>query len=146
MKQGLSYLGSRAGVGIALNPQNGEVLALVSLPSFDNNKIKAEDLIDSSKPLFNRAVSGFYAPGSTIKPLVAFGALKEEIIAPEKEILSIGYIEIPNPYYPDRPSRFVDWKPHGWVNLYSALARSSNVYFYEVGGDLAIKKDWESRS
>ena len=140
MKQGLSYLGSRAGVGIALNPQNGEVLALVSLPSFDNNKIKAEDLIDSSKPLFNRAVSGFYAPGSTIKPLVAFGALKEEIIAPEKEILSIGYIEIPNPYYPDRPSRFVDWKPHGWVNLYSALARSSNVYFYEVGGGFGDQK------
>ena len=52
MKQGLSYLGSRAGVGIALNPQNGEVLALVSLPSFDNNKIKAEDLIDSSQAAF----------------------------------------------------------------------------------------------
>ena len=140
LRQGLNYLGSRAGVGIALNPQNGEVLALVSLPSFDNNKIKAEDLIDSSKPLFNRAVSGFYAPGSTIKPLVAFGALKERIIAPEKEILSIGYIEIPNPYYPDRPSRFVDWKPHGWVNLYSALARSSNVYFYEVGGGFGDQK------
>ncbi|MDP3014950.1 MAG: penicillin-binding protein 2 [bacterium] len=140
LKQGLNYLGSRAGVGIALNPQNGEVLALVSLPSFDNNKIKSEDLVDSSKPLFNRAVSGFYAPGSTIKPLVAFGALKEGIIAPEKEILSIGYIEIPNPYHPDQPSRFVDWKPHGWVNLYSALARSSNVYFYEIGGGFGDQK------
>lgn len=140
LKQGLNYLGSRAGVGIALNPQNGEVLALVSLPSFNNNKIKAEDLINPSKPLFNRAISGFYAPGSTIKPLVAFGALKEGIITPEKEILSIGYIEIPNPYHPDQPSRFVDWKPHGWVNLYSALARSSNVYFYEVGGGFGDQK------
>lgn len=140
LEQGLNYLGSRAGVGIALNPQNGEVLALVSLPSFDNNKIKAEDLINPSKPLFNRAISGVYTPGSTIKPLVAFGALKEGIIAPEKEIFSIGYIEIPNPYHPDQPSRFVDWKPHGWVNLYSALARSSNVYFYEVGGGFGGQK------
>lgn len=140
LKHGLNYLGSRAGVGIALNPQNGEVLALVNLPSFDNNKIKAEDLANSSKPLFNRAVSGAYTPGSTIKPLVAFAALKEGIIAPEKEILSIGYIEIPNPYHPDQPSRFVDWKPHGWVNLYSALARSSNVYFYEIGGGFGEQK------
>ena len=140
LKERLDYLGSRAGVGIALNPQNGEVLALVNLPSFDNNKIKAEDLINSSKPLFNRAISGVYTPGSTIKPLVAFAALNENIISPEKEILSIGYIEIPNPYYPNQPSRFVDWKPHGWVNLYSALARSSNVYFYEVGGGFGDQK------
>lgn len=140
LRERLNYLGSRAGAGIALNPQNGEILALINLPSFDNNKIKTEDLINPSKPFFNRAISGVYAPGSIIKPLVAFAVLAENIISPEKEIFSAGYIEIPNPYYPDKPSRFLDWKPHGWVNLYSAIARSSNVYFYEVGGGFGNQK------
>lgn len=146
LRQGLISLGRQSGVGLAINPQTGEVLALVSLPSFNNNKITSEILIDSSKPLFNRAVSGVYNPGSTIKPLVALAALNEGVINATKEIFSAGYIEIPNPYFPDKPSRFLDWKPHGWVNLYSAIARSSNVYFYSVGGGygdikgLGIKK------
>ncbi len=134
LKQQLENLGKQAGVGIAINPQNGEILALVSLPSFDNNKIKTELLIDPNKPFFNRAISGNYSPGSTIKPLLALAALKENIITPEKEIFSPGYLEIPNPFYPDKPSRFLDWKRHGWVDLYSAIARSSNVYFYTIGG------------
>lgn len=136
LKEGLNFVGSRSGVGIALNPQNGEVLALVSLPSFDNNKISPEELANPYKPFFNRAVSGAYPPGSTIKPLVALAALKEGVVSREEEIFSRGYIEVPNPYNPDQPSRFVDWKPHGWVNLYSAIARSSNVYFYALGGGL----------
>jgi len=140
MKEALNYLGSPAGAGIVLNPQNGEVLALVSLPSFDNNHLESELFNNSYKPFFNRAISGIYTPGSTIKPLVAFAALKENIITPEKEIFSAGYLEIPNPYHPDQPSRFLDWKPHGWVNLYSAIARSSNVYFYEVGGGFSDQK------
>ena len=134
LKQALNNLGSQAGVGLALNPQNGEILALVSLPSFNNNKIEREVLNSPYKPFFNRAISGVYTPGSTIKPLVAFAALNENVITPDKEIFSPGYLEIPNPYYPDKPSRFLDWKPHGWVNLYSATARSCNVYFYTVGG------------
>ncbi len=134
LRQGLNYLGSQAGVGIALNPQNGEILALFSLPSFDNNQIAGEVLASPYKPFFNRAISGAYSPGSTIKPLVAFAALAEKVINPEKEIFSPGYLDIPNPYNPDQPSRFLDWRPNGWVNLYSAIARSCNVYFYEVGG------------
>ncbi len=134
LKQTLANLGSPAGVGIAMNPQNGEVLALISLPSFDNNKITSSDLIGSFKPLFNRAISGVYSPGSTIKPLVAYAALKENTINPQRQIFSRGYIEVPNPYFPDKPSRFLDWKAHGWVDMYSALARSSNVYFYVLGG------------
>lgn len=134
LKEGIAVNGERGGVGIALNPKNGEVLALVNLPSFDNNKITSENLVDSYKPLFDRAISGVYTPGSTIKPLVAVAALKEKIITPERQIFSAGYIEIPNPYNPDQPSRFLDWKPHGWVDLRSAIARSSNVYFYTVGG------------
>jgi len=134
LKQTLVNLGSPAGVGIAMNPQNGEVLTLVNLPSFDNNKITSSDLINPLKPLFNRAISGVYSPGSTIKPLVAYAALKENIISPDRQIFSRGYIDVPNPYFPDKPSRFLDWKAHGWVDMYSALARSSNVYFYALGG------------
>lgn len=140
--EALDSLGSRAAVGIALNPQNGEVLSLVSLPSYNNNIFgktghnteKLRLLNSSSKPLFNRSVSGIYSPGSTIKPLMALAALNEGVVDIKTQVYSAGYIEIPNPYYPDQPSIFLDWKPHGWVNLYSALAKSSNIYFYAVGG------------
>ncbi len=141
---GLRALGRDSGVGIAINPQNGEVLALVSFPSFDNNLFavnrfreeKARILTSSSKPLFNRAISGLYTPGSVIKPLVALAALREKIVTSNISVFSKGFIEVPNPYNPDQPSRFVDWKPHGWVDLHSALARSSNIYFYAIGGGL----------
>ncbi|PIR43968.1 hypothetical protein COV23_02455 [Candidatus Wolfebacteria bacterium CG10_big_fil_rev_8_21_14_0_10_31_9] len=135
LKSQIENMNSAGGVGIIINPQNGEVLSLISLPSFDNNKITSIDVTDSiRRPLFNRAVSGLYSPGSTIKPLVATAMLMEKTVSPLKEILSIGYILIPNPYHPESPSKFVDWKAQGWVNMYSALAKSSNVYFYEVGG------------
>ncbi len=133
LKTALAFLGRDSGVGIALDPQNGEVLAMVSMPTFDNNQI-AKYLNGRSQPLFNRAISGQYTPGSAIKPLVALAALREKIVEPDFQVLSTGSIEIPNPYDPENPSRFLDWKAHGWVDLYSALARSSNVYFYEVGG------------
>lgn len=135
LANGLAALGRDAGVGIAINPKNGEILALISLPSFDNNKV-AKYLNSRSQPLFNRAISGAYNPGSTIKPLVALAALKEGVANQDLQILSIGYIEIPNPYDLESPSRFVDWKPHGWVDVHSALAKSSNVYFYALGGGL----------
>ena len=133
LQSGLASLGRDSGVGLAMNPKTGEILSLISLPSFDNNNLK-KYLNAPHQPLFNRVISGSYNPGSTIKPLVALAALKENVVTPDFSVLSIGYIELPNPFNPDQPSRFVDWKPHGWVNLHSALARSSNVYFYEIGG------------
>lgn len=133
MLEGLGSLGRTSGVGLAVNPKNGEVLALLSFPSFDANNV-FNYLSDSNRPLFNRAVSGLYSPGSTIKPVHGIAALSEGVVTREKQIFSAGFIEIPNPFYPDKPSIFVDWKPHGWVNIHSALARSSNVYFYVVGG------------
>lgn len=135
LRSGLLTLGREAGVGLAIDPRNGEILALISLPSFDNNRVP-EFLNAKNQPLFNRAISGAYAPGSTIKPLVAVAALKEEVITPDFQVLSLGAIEIPNPYNPEKPSRFLDWKAHGWVNLYSAIARSSNIFFYALGGGL----------
>ncbi len=132
-KEGLASLGRTSGVGMAMDPRTGEVLALVSLPSFDNND-PAAYLSDPQKPLFNRAISGVYSPGATIKPLVELAALLERLIAPDFSVYSPGYLELPNPYDPEHPNRFLDWRPQGRVNLYSALARSSNVFFYVVGG------------
>jgi len=132
-KQGLDQLNRNSGAGIAMNPKTGEILALLSFPSYDNNR-PADFLKNKNQPLFNRAVSGIYSPGSIIKPFVAAAALNEGVVEPADSLYSAGYLEIPNPYYPDRPSRFLDWKPHGYVDVFSALAKSSNVYFYIVGG------------
>lgn len=136
LQRALRETGSKAAVGIALNPQNGEVLSLFSIPSFNNNRILPEDLSSPLYSMFNRAVSGTYSPGSTIKPLHGIAALKENIVAPLEEIFSRGHITVDNPYDLQNPYRFVDWKPHGWVDLYSAIARSSNIYFYSVVGGL----------
>lgn len=142
LQQGLSSLNRNIGVGLALNPQTGEVLALINLPSYDNNifgqtgknKEKQELFNSPHQPLFNRAIGGFYNPGSTIKPLVGLAALEEKVIDPQTYIFSPGYMDVPNPYDPSKPTRFLDWRYQGDVNLASALAQSSNVYFYNVGG------------
>lgn len=142
MRARLLSLGRTKGVGLAMNPQNGEILAMLNFPVFDNNILslggrnseKQAILTARDKPLFNRATAGFYSPGSTIKPLVGVAALKEGVITPSKEIFSPGYIDIPNPYKPDEPTRYLDWQYQGYVNLASALAQSSDVYFYELGG------------
>ena len=68
------------------------------------------------------------------------GALAEKIISPGKKILSTGSISIPNPYFPDQPTIFRDWKAHGWVDMRMAIAVSSDVYFYEVGGGYGDQK------
>ena len=102
-------------------------------PGFNTDEI-ATYLNDRDKTLFTRAVSGLYNPASTIKPLHATAALYEGVIRPEAKIFSAGYLEVPNPFFPANPSIFKDWRAHGWVDVRSALARSSNVYFYEIGG------------
>jgi len=136
--------GERGAVGIVMDTQTGELLSLVSYPGFDNNAFSAgisqeyySFLVNSkSQPLFNRIVGGAYNPGSTLKPLMAAAGLEENLINPDKKIETHGYISIPNPYNPDSPSIFPDWKNHGYVNMYDAIARSSNVYFYILGGGL----------
>lgn len=120
---------------VAINPKNGAVLALVSFPSYNNN-LFAEGisngdydrlLSDEMKPLFNKAISGEYPPGSTIKPLIGAAALQENIISPSRIIVGGEAIYIGS-------YRFLDWKVHGPVNLVKAIAQSCNVYFYTVGG------------
>ncbi len=132
-QQSLQELERHAGTGIAMNPKTGEILAMVSFPSFNNNE-PVKYLRAPNQPLFNRAVSGVYSPGSTIKPLMALAGLKEKVMDTNFEVYSPGYLEIPNPYNPENPSRFLDWRVNGLVNLHSALARSSNIYFYVIGG------------
>lgn len=129
-------------VFIALNPQNGKILSLVSLPGFDNNLFSRgisiadyNSLITSPlKPLFNRAVAGKYSPGSSIKPFLGAAALEENIITQKTGILSTGSIFIGS--NPETAFVFRDWKEggHGWVNIIDAIAQSVNTFFYTIGG------------
>jgi penicillin-binding protein 2 len=144
LTSGLQSLGRKIGIGLALDPQTGQVLSLVNLPGFDNNlfsqtgqgtKDELNKLFSSAdKPLFDRAVNGFYNPGSTIKPFMGVAALTDGVIDPNRTIFSNGYLLVPNPYNSSTPSKYLDWRYQGPVNLSSALAQSSDVYFYEVGG------------
>ena len=133
---------AKKGAGVALDPRSGKILALASLPSYDNNLlakgISQEEYLklfnNPSQPFFNRAISGQYPPGSTIKPFVGAAALEEKIVAPNKTIIDSGTLVIPNQYNPEVVYRFPDWKIHGPVNIYSAIAQSCDIYFYQVGG------------
>lgn len=130
------------GAAVFLDINSGEIVALSSVPEFDPNiltqgadlSIVQNLLNNQGRPFFNRAVSGLYPPGSIVKPAIAAGALAENIIDPEKKILSTGSISLPNPYDAARPNVFPDWKAHGWVDMRRAIAVSSNVYFYAIGG------------
>jgi len=144
----LDRIGSKKAVGIAMDPRNGEVLALASFPNFDNNLFqKGADsnalqsvLTDKKQPLFNRAIAGRYLTGSTIKPFLASGALEEKIISPSKKIYCEGGIYIPNPYDPTKGQRFTDMHTHGWVDIKKAIAESCNVFFYTVAGGYGDQK------
>ncbi len=120
---------------IAIDPRNGGVRALVSVPSFDNNLfsggIGQEDynklLHNPNRPLFNRAVSGEYPPGSTFKPVVALAALNEGTVSENLILQCKGGIKVGEWYFPD-------WKTHGPTDIKKAIAESCNVYFYAIGG------------
>lgn len=128
--------------GAIMDVVTGEVYALASYPAFDPELVSSGEDSDAigayvsneNAPFLDRAITGLYTPGSVVKPFVALAALEEGVISPEKKLLSTGSISIPNPYNPDIPSVFKDWKAHGWVDMREALAVSSDVYFYEVGG------------
>ncbi len=130
------------GSGILMDVNTGEVHALVSYPEYDPNVLSsggpssviASYQTNSRRVYLDRAVSGLYTPGSIVKPMEAAGALSDGNVTPEQGIVSTGSISIPNPYDPSRPSIFKDWKAHGWVDARRAIAVSSDVYFYAVGG------------
>lgn len=135
----------QGGSGILMDVETGEVHALVSYPEFDPNVLSsggpsstiAAYQTDKRQVFLDRAVGGLYTPGSIIKPLEAAGAISDGNVTPEQGIVSTGSISIPNPYNPSKPSIFKDWKAHGWVDARRAIAVSSDVYFYAVGGGYA---------
>jgi len=138
-------LGEQRGAVVALNPQNGEILALVSSPSYDGNGFskgltQAEfDLLlfDLDKPLLNRAITGLYPPGSTVKPMIGLAGLELGKTNKAHSSFCPGFYKLPDN---ERPYR--DWKRtgHGHVNLYSAITESCDVYFYELALELGIDK------
>lgn len=140
-------IGYDRGVVIAMNPQTGEVLAMVSWPTYDNSRFaRAIDYPyydqvsqDPLHPLFNQAVNSLYPPGSIFKVITATAVLEEDIVTPEYTIFDPGEIQLENRYYPNDPEQtqtFVCWLEagHGDVDLVHALAWSCDVYFYKVGG------------
>jgi penicillin-binding protein 2 len=132
----------KAGAAVALDPRNGDILSLVSIPSFNNSELsqgmdqeKFTNLVESpNRQFFNRPISGTYPPGSTFKPIVAIGALEEKIISPEKGFNCEGFLRVANVYNQNISYVFRDWKTHGWTTLQKAIAQSCNVYFYMIGG------------
>ncbi len=132
-------IGSEVASAVAIDPRTGGVLAMVSYPGFDNNAFSGgtglDDIFqDPRNTLFNRVIAGTYSVGSTIKPLIGLAALEEGIISATKQFHSPGYLSLPNPWNPSEPSIFADLAPNGWYDVRRAIALSSNVYFYIVGG------------
>jgi len=138
-------LGDRAGAVVAMDPNDGSVLALVSKPAFDPNLfvhgITSQDyqaiLKSPDRPLFNRAIQGGYEPGSTFKPFVGLAGLELGVITRDKRIFSTGSFYLEGL---DRPFR--DWLKggHGWVDIYSALEQSVNTYFYQLALNIGIDR------
>jgi len=125
-----------------MDVRTGEVLALVSLPTFDPNifsrPLRPEELAaltdNPGKPLLNHATAENFAPGSTFKTIVAAAALQEGVARPDTTFVSQGYIVIPNEIDPNAVYVCEDWSRLGRLDMYRALAMSSNVYFYYLAG------------
>ena len=131
----------RAGCGVALDIETGDVLAMVSTPSFDPNMFREDDgeeyisnlRKDFAKPFMNKAIEGLYPPGSTFKIVVALAALESGAITPREKIFCPGYWD-----YGDRRYHCWEDKGHGWVDLAKALKHSCDIYFYQVALRIGI--------
>jgi penicillin-binding protein 2 len=136
--------GFRSGAAAIMNVHTGEILALTSYPSFDPEVMADGDDValineynnDDRLPFLNKVISGAYTPGSIVKPFVAYAALENGVVSQNTIIYSNGSLVIPNPYDPSNPSRFNDWRSQGAMTIREAIAFSSNVYFYIIGGGL----------
>ena len=140
-----SGISGARGAVVAMDPRNGEVLALVSSPTFDPNVfavgMSAAEFSalnqDPDRPLFNRAVRGTYPPGSTIKPQLAIAALETGATNLERKSMCYGFFRLPNSTH-----RYRDWKPegHGEVDIHDAIEQSCDVYFYEISNEIGIDR------
>lgn len=134
-----------AGVAIAMDPRNGEILAMASLPTYDNqlfvDGISQEQFDaymdpESFQPLLDKAIAGQYPPGSTLKPLLACAGLQEGVITPEKTFTCKGHIRVPWSWDESQGNTYPCWlydTGHGEVDLYRGIAESCDIYFYNVG-------------
>ena len=145
-----AYLGElriTSGVVIAMNPQTGEILAMVSYPTYENNRMARiipsyyyQQLnADVRNPLLNQAVGAELPAGSVFKLATALGALNEEVVTPEQVITTPPEIQLANKYTPNDPGNsktYVDWKDEGFgeLDFLGGISNSSNVYFYQLGG------------
>ena len=138
---------SSNGVAIAMNPKTGEILALVSYPTFENNRMARlipayyyEQLQnDPNRPLFNHAISAEHPPGSVYKLAAAIGAMNEEVLPPTKSLTCPGRISILEKYSPNDPGTPRDYvcydeRGHGKSNYLRAIEQSCDIYFYKISG------------
>lgn len=133
------------GAAMAVDPRNGEVLAMVSLPGFDPNPFVGgigrrayAELVDSpERPLFNRVVQGGYEPGSTLKPLLVVAGLDLGVVRATDTVLSTGQYQLPG-----HSQVYRDWRPggHGRIDAREAIAQSVNTYFYRLAVDMGIDR------
>ena len=136
-------MAEKKGSVVAMDPRNGEILAMISMPSFNPTAISLGlsqsdfDKLnrDKKKPLFNRATAGQYPPGSTVKPMLALGALDMGIVDSEYYLPCEGEFKLPNYSRP-----FKDWATHGSVNAKRAIQASCDVYFYETAVEMGIER------
>jgi len=143
MKWGMKAAGLKRGVIIAMNPQTGEVLALVSLPSYDNNLFAkgisneafGKLINDKNKPLTNHAVQAHYPPGSTYKLVAGTGALQDKKITPKTKIRTAGYLRLGG-------TNFYDWNRRGFgmCDMNCGFGHSSDTYFFQLAGMLGADR------
>ncbi len=143
LKWAMKKIGMTRGVVIAMNPQTGEVLAMVSLPTYDNNRFArgistadyAKLLKDKDKPLLNHAIQAHYAPGSTYKLVAGTGALADREISATTPIMTRPYLTLGD-------TKFYEWNRRGWgaCNIYCGFGHSSDTYFYQLAGMLGIDR------
>ncbi len=135
---------SKYAAAVAMDPKNGEILGMVSLPSFNQNLLSSgqdaegiQAILDNpNRPLLNYAIGGTFPPGSIFKLITGTAALQEGVATPSTRITSVGSISIPNKYDPSIEYNFYEWTPGGLgeLDFYRAVSMSSDIYFYYLAG------------
>lgn len=137
-----------AGAGVIMDVETGAVRSIVSYPSYDSNVMSnggpastiAAYNSDPGHPFLDHAVQGMYVPGSIVKPLVASGALTDGVITANTVINDPGFLSLPDPYHPGKTFIYKGWKALGAVDVKRAIAWSSDIFFYAVGGGFEGQK------
>lgn len=144
-KIAMQAFGEENGSAVAIDPNTGGILAMVSKPGYNPN-LFVEGISTSAyqglqasphKPLFNRSIRGQYPPGSTLKPFIALGGMETGTVTAEDKIFCGGYYQLPN-----HSHKFRDWKKtgHGWVDMDTSVTQSCDVYYYQLAHEMGVNK------